>query len=102
MIEILRFIHRRSHLQLSRCVALNPQKTTRAQIMPHRLAHQPKGIRMFKLLRTTFRQAGAVLSLIAASSSIGHAQVTNGSFETPTVTPATFTLFPVTGSPSIP
>jgi len=51
------------------------------------------------MARLTF----VVALLLAASSTIAHAQiVTNGSFESPTVTPGTFTVFPVTGSPSIP
>jgi len=57
---------------------------------------------MFKLLTASLRQAGVVFLLVAASSSIAHSQVTNGSFESPTVPVGNFTNFPVVGSPLIP
>jgi hypothetical protein len=48
------------------------------------------------------RLAFAVLLLLAASSSIAHAQVTNASFESPTVPVNNFSLFTVGVSPTIP
>jgi len=56
---------------------------------------------MFKPLNASVRLACAVW-LLLASSSMAHADVTNGSFETPVVPANSFTLFPVGGSPVIP
>jgi Protein of unknown function (DUF642) len=55
---------------------------------------------MFKVVSTALRLTCVVI-LLFAGSSVAYAQVTNPSFETPTVTPGTFTNF-LTGSPLIP